>query len=122
MSEKISDQEKAARKKAIWDAMSPRRRKFIERMGYDEWDPFAEPKDPIEIRKDPTNRTTQQLVREFFQTRPMRQSGYSTIYGQAVMECAIGIINNDERYQAIYEFVTWYNELVAKEGKGKQNA
>jgi len=32
--------------------------------------PFQEPKDPIDIRKDKTKRTTQTLVREFLQTRP----------------------------------------------------
>ena len=61
----LSTEEIAQRKRAIFDSMSPRGRKRIERIGYDKWDPFIEPKDPIDIRRDKTKRTTQQLVREF---------------------------------------------------------
>jgi hypothetical protein len=58
-----SAEEAEKRKKAIFDSMSPRRQKHILRKGYAKWDPFQEPKDPIDIRKDKTRRTTQMLVR-----------------------------------------------------------
>ena len=62
----LSDGEK---KKAIFDTMSSRRQKHIlNKVGYDNWNPFEEPKDPIDIRKDKTNRTSQMLVREFLRT------------------------------------------------------
>ena len=63
MSEFSAD-EAARRKKAVFDSMSERRQKHILKRGYDRWDPFEEPKDPIDIRKDKTKRTTQMLVRE----------------------------------------------------------
>ena len=75
----ISSEEAAARKRAIYDRLSPRRRKYIEKIGYEKWDPFEEPQDPIDIRRDRTKRTTQQLVREFLQSRPPER--YSNAYG-----------------------------------------
>ncbi|MFZ7124895.1 MAG: hypothetical protein ACOWWM_01925 [Desulfobacterales bacterium] len=102
------------RKKAIYDRLSDRRRKYINKIGYDRWDPFEEPKDPIDIRKDKSRRTTQVLVREFLQTR--RHEGYSNSYGRGVLEFALGIINNDERYLAMLDFARWYLELLKREG------
>ena len=52
-------------KREIYERMNPRRRKFIDRIGYDEWDPFQKPNDPMDIRVDPSKRTTQQLFRGF---------------------------------------------------------
>ena len=54
-------------KREIYERMNPRRRKFIDRIGYDEWDPFQKPNDPMDIRVDPSKRTTQQLFRGFMQ-------------------------------------------------------
>jgi hypothetical protein len=106
----ISSEEAAARKRAIYDRLSPRRRKYIEKIGYEKWDPFEEPQDPIDIRRDRTKRTTQQLVREFLQSRPPER--YSNAYGQGVMDICLGIVNRDERYLAMLEFAAWYNELL----------
>ena len=41
-------------KREIYERMNPRRRKFIDRIGYDEWDPFQKPNDPMDIRVDPS--------------------------------------------------------------------
>ena len=102
------------RKKAIFDSMSPRRQKHISKKGYDKWDPFEEPKDPIDIRKDKSERTTQMLVREFLQSRS--SEGYSNAYARGVLEMALGIVNEDERFIGMYEFVRWHQELLRKEG------
>ena len=51
---KLSPEEEEKRKRAILESMSPRRRKHILKKGYDRWDPFEMPKDPIDIRKDKT--------------------------------------------------------------------
>lgn len=105
----LSD-ETAARKKAIYDGMAPRARKRIEKIGYDRWDPFEEPKDPIDIRRDATKRTTQQLVREFLQQCGHEE--YSNAYGRGVLEMALGIINDDDRFIGMYEFARWYIEQL----------
>lgn len=98
--------EHEAQKRAIYEKMSPRRRKFVDRIGYERWNPFAEPKDPIEWRTDGTQRTTQQLVRDYLQKNAPED--YSNAYGQGVLEMCLGMVNGDERYIAMYEFSLWY--------------
>ena len=110
----FSSEESEGRKKAVFDSMSARRQKHILKRGYDKWDPFQEPKDPIDIRKDKTKRTTQMLVREFLQSRD--SESYSNAYGRGVLEMALGIINEDDRFVGMYEFVRWHQELLKKEG------
>ena len=110
----FSPEEAEARKKAIFDSMSPRRQKHIlKKLGYDKWDPFEEPKDPIDIRKDKTKRTTQMLVRDFLQSRSAE--GYSNAYGRGVLEMALGIVNEDERFIGMCEFACWYRDLLKQE-------
>lgn len=99
-----------ARKKAVFESMSPRRQKHILKRGFDKWDPFQEPKDPIDIRRDKTKRTTQQLVRAFLQS--CDHESYSNAYGGGVLEIALGIINDDDRYKGMYEFSIWYQEQL----------
>lgn len=112
--EQFSKSEIEERKKAVFDAMSPRGQKRIVRIGYDNWDPFMEPKDPIDIRTDKTHRTTKSLMREFLQTCSAEQ--YSNAYGQGVLDMCMGIVNNDDRYIAMYEFSLWYAALLEREG------
>ena len=102
------------RKKFIFDSMSPRRQKHILKKGYDQWDPFIEPKDPIEIRKDKSKRTARELAREFLAT--WNHEEYSNAFGQGVWEMCIGLVNNDDRYKGMYEFSRWYRKLLKKEG------
>ena len=102
------------RKKAVFDCMSPRRQKHILKKGYDQWDPFEEPKDPIDMRKDKTRRTSQSLIREFLQSRPIED--YSNDFGRGAFDICLGIINEEERYLGMYEFSCWYNELLKMEG------
>ncbi|MGD9365017.1 MAG: hypothetical protein PVH87_04925 [Desulfobacteraceae bacterium] len=109
-----NDQEREQRKKAIFDSMSPRRRKYISKIGYEKWDPFEEPKDPIDIRCDKTNRTTQQLVRQFLQN--CSHDNYGNAYAGGVLEMALGIINDDDRFIGMYEFAVWYQDQLKKAG------
>ena len=113
MSEFSPDQAER-RKKMVFDGMSSRRQQHILKKGYDKWDPFQEPKDPIDIRKDKTKRTTQMLVREFLQTKPGEAENNS--YNRGVLELAMGIVNNEDRFRGMFEFARWYHELLKKEG------
>ena len=110
----ISPNEEEKRKRAIFENMSPRRQKHILKKGYEQWNPFLEPKDPIDIRKDKTKRTTQQLVREFLQTKSSED--YSNAYGSGVFEMCLGIVNDDDKYKGMLEFSIWYQELLKREG------
>lgn len=101
------------RKKVIFESMSSRRQKHIINKGYEKWDPFELPNDPIDIRQDKTKRTTQTLVREFLQSKDSDQ--YSNEYGKGVLDICLGIINNNERCIGMFEFAIWYNKLLQKE-------
>ncbi len=100
-------------KRAIFDKMSPRRQKQVLKRGYEKWDPFLKPKDPIDIRRDRSRRTTQMLINEFMQGRDPSQ--YSNEYGRGAFELCLGIINEDERYRGMFEFACWYRELLQRE-------
>lgn len=102
------------RKKAVFESMSPRRQEHILKKGYEKWDPFEEPKDPIDMRKDKTKRTSQMLIREFLQSVPMEE--YSNDYGRGAFDMCLGVINKDERFLGMFAFAVWYAELVKKEG------
>ncbi len=110
----ISPEEQEKRKKAIFDSMSPRRQQHILKRGYEKWDPFIEPKDPIDIRRDKTKRTAQMLVRDFLQSRP--HDDCSNAYSSGVLEMCLGIVNEDEKYQGMLDFALWYHELLREEG------
>ena len=110
----MNDAEIEKRKKYIFDRMAPRRQKHILKKGYDQWEPFQDPKDPIDIRKDKTNRTAQDLTREFLQSKPT--GSLSASYKQAVLDICIGMVNNDDRYLAMYEFSYWYRKLLKTHG------
>ncbi len=107
-------EDEALRKKAIFDATAPRRQKHILKRGYDKWDPFQEPKDPIDIRKDKTKRTSHMLIREFLQT--LASEGYSSDYARGAFDLCLGIINENERFQGMFDFSCWYQELLHREG------
>ena len=107
--------EEENRKKAIFDSMSKRGQKWVQKkVGYENWDPFQAPKDPIDIRKDKSRRTTQQLIREFLTAIPADE--YSNTYAQGALEIALGIINEEERFLGMYDFAVWYMNLLKSEG------
>jgi hypothetical protein len=112
----FSPEEVARRKKAVFDSMSDRRQKHILKKGYDRWDPFEEPKDPIDIRKDKTKRTTQMLVREFLQSRS--GDAQNNAYNRGVLEIALGLVNNEDRFRGMFEFSCWYQEILRREAPG----
>lgn len=112
--ETFSQKEQEERKKSIFEAMGKRGQKRILKQGYDEWNPFAEPKDPIDIRKDVTKRTAQELVREFLQGH--RDETHSVIYGEGVLEIALGLMNDNDKFRGMYEYSVWYSNLLEKEG------
>jgi hypothetical protein len=103
----LPPEEREALKRAIYEKISPRRRKFIDRMGYEEWDPFQQPFDPIDIRKDKTGLTAQQLSDAFLRAQETPPAPQIV---QAVREFAITLVANPERVRGVYEFCVWYNE------------
>ena len=111
---KFTPEEIEERKKLIFDAMGKRGQQQILKKGYDAWDPFQEPKDPIEIRKDKTKRTSQELIREFLSG--IDHDDYSNTFAQGAFEMCLGIINNEEKIKGMFAFARWYEALLKEEG------
>ena len=108
-------------KRTLYERIPPRRRKFIDRMGYENWDPFPEPNEPMEMRTDITKRTAQQLVQDFMKSKKCEaqlnnESAPSEAFIQGAMEAAIGVVNKQDKFLGTYEFAAWYHELLKKEG------
>lgn len=102
-------------KKDLYNKIPERRRKFIDKIGYENWDPFPKPNDPMEMRKDVSKRTSQELIREFLQTRT-EDCPQSNAYRQGALELALGIINKDEKFLGYFDFAVWYYKLLEKVG------
>lgn len=100
-------------KKAIYDKLSPRRKKFIDKIGYENWEPFQEPKHPIDTREDPTKRNAQQLLSEFFQEKEELRN---TSYGTGVQEICMGIFTtSNDKYKGMFDFCIWYYQELKKQ-------
>jgi hypothetical protein len=105
------------RKKAIFDTMSPKAQKHILKKGYEHWDPFMEPNDPIDLRKGKLNRTSLDLTRSFLAS--CQFDGYSNAFGEGAWEMCKGLIADDDRYKGMLAFALWYdNELKKGEERG----
>lgn len=105
--------EEEEQKKLFYERMSPRRRRFVDRIGYENWDPFEAPKEPMDIRTDVSQRTVQQLVQEFLRSASHELHGGE--YARGATECALGIVARQEKYQGVLDFCVWYHELLQKE-------
>ncbi len=114
MDNNFTPQQIEERKKAIFNTMGKRGQQQIQKKGYDKWDPFQKPKDPIDIRKDKTKRTSQVLIREFLSMTDHDE--YSNAFAQGAFEMCLGIINNDEKITGMFKFACWYEKLLTKEG------
>lgn len=113
--ENLSPEEAENRKKAVFDSMGKRGQERICRIGYDKWDPFEEPKDPINLRENKSQRTTQALIREFLQN--LKSEDYSNDFARGAFDMCLGIINEDEKCLGMFEFACWYKNLLETEQK-----
>ena len=115
--ERLFSEDEQTQKRLFYERMSPRRRRFVDRIGYDNWDPFEAPKEPMDIRKDVSQRTAQQLVQEFL--RSVSQELHGGEYARGATDCAMGIVARQEKYQGVLDFCVWYHELLQKERDSK---
>lgn len=105
--------EEDEQKRLYYERMSPRRRRFVDRIGFENWDPFEAPKEPMDIRTDATQRTVQELVRDFLQSVSLDMRGGE--YARGATECAMGLVGRQEKYLGILDFCVWYHETLQKE-------
>lgn len=96
------------RKKAIFDGMSKRGQERVLKMGYDNWEPFQEPKDPRERIFGSASQKAMALVQEFYQARGM--SNESVSLHKELFDLCRGLIMEETRARALFEFSLWLKE------------
>lgn len=102
------------KKKEIFDAMGKRSQKYIMKIGFENWNPFEEPKDPLDIRKDVSKRTVSELVHEFMITRREEKTGVA--YAEGVQEMAMALMAGNDKYRGMLDYGLWYVNLLTSEG------
>ncbi|MDP2646665.1 MAG: hypothetical protein Q8P24_17130 [Desulfobacterales bacterium] len=106
--------EEQERKKAIFETMSPKRQGYILKIGYDAWDPFAPPKDPIDLRKARSEGAARAMVRQFLQSRNGQDDPKEYVRG--AVEICSGLIRREASYSGMYDFACWYQKFAQKDG------
>ena len=92
--------------------MSPKRRQQIaHKIGYADWDPFQEPKDPLDLRGQKTEQAAAILIAEFISECGAEKR--SDEYREAVREICKGLIKGEERYKGMFDFCRWYGKKVS---------
>jgi len=107
--------EEEKQKRAIFEGMSPKAQERIIKKGYDEWDPFMMPKEPLAYKlkqeakgEEVTLESGHELHERFFAGR--RITDYSAEYVKGVLEIAEGIFRDRDKYRAMYDFSCWYEK------------
>ena len=106
------EKEHEMRKKAIFDTMAKRGQERILRIGYDNWDPFQEPKDPRERIFSSASLNASALVKEFLQVHSAEQE--SQVVFKDLFELCRGLLQGEARAQLILEFCKWYQTRIAR--------
>lgn len=100
------EKEYELRKKAIFDTMSKRGQERILRIGYENWDPFQEPKDPRERIFSSSSLKARALVKDFLQVHVAEQE--SPVVFKDLFELCRGLLQGEARAQLILDFCRWY--------------
>lgn len=106
------NQEYELRKKAIFDSMSKRGQERILRMGYDNWEPFQEPKDPRERIFSTESLRASAIVQEFYKAQGGQEE--SVALNKELFELCKGMLMDEPRAKTIYAFCTWYKEKLGR--------
>lgn len=105
-------QEYERRKKAIFDQMSARGQQRILKMGYENWDPFQEPKDPREQIRSATAVQAGMILAEFFQSQGQDERLRS--HHKELMDLCRGLLRQDPRAMAVKAFCCWFERTSWK--------
>lgn len=100
-------------KRAMYEGLSPRRRRFVDRIGYENWDPYQAPFDPIDIRTDVLGMTTHELLNRYYRSLPEVPDHD---YMQTLSEFMVLLVMNIEKVRPILEFSDWYNARLQERG------
>ncbi len=93
------------RKKAIFDSMSKRGQERILKVGYENWEPFQEPKDPRERIFSPISQRSTALVDEFYKAAGLSRESVSL--HKELFDLCRGLLMGEARAKALFEFSVW---------------
>jgi hypothetical protein len=103
-----------ALKQEMYERLSPRQKKYVDRIGYDNWEPFQLPNDPLDIRRNKTGHTAQELALLFFRDHGGK---INENYKASVTEFTIQLLAQPERCRPLYDFCLWYDALLKRQGQ-----
>jgi hypothetical protein len=107
-----SNTEREHKKKAIFEGMSNRGQQRVLRLGYENWDPFLEPKDPRDQIRSVIALRADEQVRQFYGANP-GNVGFRDFHKE-LLDVAVGLIRGERRAQTLFEFCKWF--LQKEEG------
>ncbi len=105
----MSDRE--YRKKAIFDGMSKRGQERILKIGYDNWDPFEEPKDPRERIFSSASQRATAFIQEYYKSVGDKEESVSL--HRELFELCRGMLQGETRAQVIMDFCVWFRKRTA---------
>lgn len=106
--------ERELKKKAIFDAMGKRGQERILRIGYENWDPFEEPKDPRERIFGSASLKAGALIEEFY--RSVGDKEESVSLHKELFELCRGLLQGEARAVTISDFCNWYRKRTGEQG------
>ena len=104
--------EEEKKKRELFDGLSLKAQQRILKRGYDNWDPFQEPKDPRERIFSSASLNAGALVKEFLQVHSAEQE--SQVVFKDLFELCRGLLQGEARAQLILEFCKWYQTRIAR--------
>ncbi len=96
------------RKRAIFEQMSKRGQQRILRMGYENWDPFQEPKDPREQIRSASALRAGMILASFYEEQ--KEDERFRDHHKELMDLCRGLLRNEVRARAVLSFCVWYAE------------
>ncbi len=107
------NEEYERRKKAVFDGMSRRGKERILRIGYENWDPFEEPKDPRERIFSSASLKAGALVQEYLGSAGI--AGESAVVHKELFELCRGLLQADRRAEIIVDFCAWLRKRTGRD-------
>jgi len=111
----MSDREEyELKKKAIFDGMSKRGKERILRIGYENWNPFEEPKDPRERIFSSASLKASALVQEYYKTTANKEE--SVAVHKELFDLCRGLFQGEARAKTIVDFCVWLQNKAGSSG------
>ncbi len=101
------------RKKAIFESMGKRGQERILRIGYENWNPFEEPKDPRERIFGSSSLKAGALIEEYFSMTGNKEE--SVAVRRELFEICRGLLQDEARAKTIMDFCNWLKKRLPAE-------